>query len=185
MVTTDTRLLIVRDDVLPDAAAYRRWALTQPFQTFQTGDEVWQGIAPITEWTPLAAAIVAQVPGAIVDLTFFRRSPYQQPEPNFIHSDEGMASVSAILYLNPDPPPTDGTTFWRYKPTGAVAGSARDLEKAPGLWEPWHHVEAKLGRLLIFDSWYFHSRALPDNYGNGETARLIQVAFCSVPAGAC
>ena len=121
--------------------------------------------------------VAARLPGALTTLTFFRQSPLHQEEPNYIHSDEGMGQWTAILYLNPEPAEGDGTTFWRFRPTGAIHGSAREMAKDPGLWEPWQHVEAKFNRLLVFDSLYFHSRAIEENYGEGEAARLIQVAF--------
>lgn len=176
MITAPTGLVRVVDAVLPDPQLYRAWALAQPFRTIQTGDEVWRGIALLEDGT-LSARVADVVPGAQTTLTFFRQSPAGQAEPNFIHSDEGMGEWTAILYLTPDPPPEDGTTFWRYRPTGAVQGSARALDKDPALWEPWHHVAAQFNRLLVFDSLYFHSRALEANYGHGDDARLVQVAF--------
>lgn len=173
-------ILLVFDDVLPNPHAYRRWALAQPFRTHETGDEHWQGIALLGDHT-LPTLVEGFVQGAKTHLTFFRQSPLGQQEPNFIHSDEGMGEWTAILYLNPTPAPGDGTTFWRFKPTGEIYGSARALDKAPALWDPWHRVEAKFNRLLIFDSLYFHSRAIEENYGVGDNARLIQVAFGTRP----
>ena len=166
----------VYDDVLPQVAKYRQWALAQEFAVVITVDEEWRGIAHHTDET-LARLVAARLPGARTHLTFFRQSPEGQPEPNFIHSDEGMGQWTAVLYLNPEPADGDGTTFWRYRPTGEVYGSARALDKDPALWEPWRHVEARFGRLLIFDSLHFHSRAIRENYGHGDDARLVQVAF--------
>jgi hypothetical protein len=171
---------MVLDDVLADPWSYRRWALSQAFQTIVTGDEVWHGIALLTD--PTVPTLIADIlPGAQTTLTFFRQSPLGQAEPNFIHSDEGMGAWTAILYLTPDPPPEDGTTFWRYRPTGDVSGSARALEKDPMLWEPRRQVEARFNRVLVFESLLFHSRAIEANYGEGEDARLIQVAFGTRP----
>jgi GNAT superfamily N-acetyltransferase len=181
-VPRDTGLLVVRDDVLPDPGAYRRWALAQPYETIQTGEEHWHGIARITDGT-VPALVSAVVPGTTAALTFFRQSPEGQPEPNFIHSDELMGDFTSILYLTPKPPEGDGTAFWRYRPTGAVQGSARALPKTPDLWERWHHVVARFNRLVVFDSSYFHSRGLEENYGHGDDARLIQVVFSHRVAG--
>jgi hypothetical protein len=177
---TGLHVLQVHDDVLADPEAYRAWALAQPFQTIQTGDEFWHGIALVEDRT-LADLVAARMPGARTHLTFFRQSPEGQAEPNFIHSDEGMGEWTAILYLNPTPAEGDGTAFWRYRPTGEIAGSARALPKDPALWESCGLVEARFGRLVIFDSWLFHSRAIEANYGAGEDARLIQVAFGTWP----
>lgn len=172
-------MITVVDDVLDDPLAYRDQALALPFRTIQTEDEFWHGIA-LLEQSPIPELVEALIPHAKTHLTFFRKSPEGQSEPNFIHSDEGMGTWTALLYLNPEPADGDGTDFWRYKPTGEVMGSARALDKDPALWERWRHVDAKLNRLLVFDSRYFHSRAIERNYGQGESARLIQVAFGTV-----
>ena len=180
LMTTDEasgRILVV-DGAMPDPDAYRAFALAQTYQRIETGpDEVWHGIARLPADSTLPRLIQEMRPSARPHLTFFRKSPYRQPEPNFIHSDEGMGEFTAILYLNPTPPAQDGTTFWWYRPTGAVYGSARDLPKDADQWEPWHRVEARFNRLVIFDSLLFHSRAIQENYGDGENARLVQVVF--------
>lgn len=171
-------MITVLDDVLESPLAYRDQALAMDFHTIQTEQELWHGIA-LLEDSPIAELVAALVPGAQTHLTFFRKSPEGQAEPNFIHSDEGMGAWTAILFLNPEPANGDGTDFWRYKPTGAIYGSARELDKDPALWERWRHVDAKLNRLLVFDSLLFHSRAIEQNYGKDDSARLIQVAFGS------
>jgi GNAT superfamily N-acetyltransferase len=174
-------LLTVLDDVLPRPEAYRAWALSHTFETIVTGEEQWHGIALLTDAT-LGRLVQRVLPESQTRLSFFRRSPLGQEEPNFIHSDEGMGEWTAVLYLNPEPPAADGTTFWRFEPTGAVLGSARALDKDAALWTPWHHVPARFNRVLVYDSRYFHSRAIAENYGVGETARLIQVAFGAYPS---
>lgn len=173
---SDATVLAVHDDVLGDADAYRAFALSQPFRTIVTGDEHWHGIGMHADAT-LPNLVSALMPGARTTLTFFRQSPEGQAEPNFIHSDEGMGQWTAILYLTLNPAYGDGTSFWRYIPTGAVRGSARDLPKEPALWSRWRLVSGLFGRLVIFDSLYFHSRGIEANYGRGDDARLIQVAF--------
>ena len=170
--------ITVLDDALPDPHAYREFALAQPYREIQTGDELWRGIARLDPQTDVFAHVLAaEWPGARTHLTFFRKSPLGQDEPNFLHSDEGMGEWTAILYLNPTPMAGDGTDFWRWRQTGDVMGSARSLPKDPVLWERWKHVDAQFGRLVLFDSLYFHSRAIQENYGEGDTARLVQVAF--------
>lgn len=169
--------ILIWDDVLVDPLAYRQLALTHRFEDIQTDDELWRGIALLPDEVVLSRLIQQFMPMATTRLTFFRKSPAGQLEPNFIHSDEGMGQWTAILYLNDPPADGDGTAFWRYRPTGEVIGSARALAKDPALWTRWHEVPAKLGRLILFDSWLFHSRAIEDNYGQGDDARLVQVAF--------
>jgi hypothetical protein len=97
-----------------------------------------------------------------------------------VHSDGMMApdGWTAILYLTKNPPTGDGTIFWKDRegldrgpfPIDAVLGRAPE-------WEKWQHVEARFNRLLIFKSDLYHSRAIAENYGTGDEARLIQVVF--------
>jgi GNAT superfamily N-acetyltransferase len=181
-LVAEHRPIVVIDDVLPDPHAYRASALALPYGDIAAGAQVFHGIAPCVN--PLVADRIAAelMPGARTTLSFFRRSPEGQQEPNFIHSDREMGDWTGILYLNPDPPPCDGTDFWRFLETGAVSGdfdeeAARDETK----WWRWRHVDAKFNRLLIFQSDYFHSRAIEENYGAGDGARLIQVLFGRKP----
>lgn len=176
----------VFDDVLGEPHGYRDLALRLAFGDVQAGDQVFHGIASARLFPAIDHVIADALPGARVTLSFFRKSPAGQEEPNFIHSDREMGDWTAILYLNPNPPAGDGTSFWRHRITGVVSGEfdvdeARDLT----LWERWHHVDAKFGRLLVFQSDLFHSRAIEANYGQGDDARLIQVAFIknAAPAG--
>jgi hypothetical protein len=64
--------------------------------------------------------------------------------------------------MNPEPAEGDGTAFW---------------EKDGGEWKMTHLVQAKFNRLLTFNADLHHSRALFNNYGEGDGARLIQVIF--------
>lgn len=187
--TTDATVgmdqIIVIDDVLPDPAAYRAVVQQLTFRSIPMGPVTFHGIAECTDPT-LPQWIVTKFPEACPGLTFFRRSPAGQVEPNFIHTDRDMGDWTAILYLNPEPPPEDGTTFLRHIETGATSSTARtddqfhaewlewrDLSK----WERWRTIEAKFNRLLLFHAPMFHARAIPDNYGGDDDARLIQLVF--------
>jgi hypothetical protein len=169
----------VFDDVLVDAAEYRREALALEYGDVPAGDDVFRGIATFPGQMEVAQRVIDQhFPGKRVTLSFFRKSPEGQEEPNYIHSDREMGDWTAILYLNPDPPASDGTSFWMRRRDGQISGDfdqeeARDLAQ----WERWEHVDARFGRLLIFKSDLFHSRGIEQNYGAGYEARLIQVAF--------
>lgn len=174
----------VTDAVLPDPLVYRAAALTQPFGDLVSGPVVFHGLAPIGH-SPLAAWLTATY-GLTPTLEFFRLSPLHQAEPSFIHTDRDMGDWTAILYLNPDPPEGDGTTFWRDRKTGAVASTAetadakyaewqawRDVTR----WEAWHTAPAAFNRVIVFPAPYFHSRAIGENWGEGLDGRLIQIAF--------
>lgn len=177
--------LIVLDDAIDNIERYRVDALAQTFESVTIGHATFHGIGKKTsEQLPLL--IASQYPKAISTLTFFRKSPEDQSEPNFLHTDRDMGDWSGILYLTSKPASGDGTTFWRNKWTGAHASTAlthsellcewlswREMSN----WEPWTTVEAKLNRLVLFSSTLFHSRALRENYGHGDDARLIQLVF--------
>ena len=131
-------LIEVFDDVLSRPREYRTWALTQPFSTFDIAGELWNGIALVSDDT-VPSLVRERIPGVRSHLTFVRRSPLGQAEPNFIHSDETMGDWTAILYLNPSPEAGDGTTFWRFRPAGDVHGSAQEIwrqHRDRECWEP-------------------------------------------------
>jgi hypothetical protein len=174
----------VTDDVLPDPLVYRAAALTQPFGDLVSGPVVFHGLALIGH-SPLAAWLTATY-GLTPTLEFFRLSPLGQEEPSRVHTDRDMGDWTAILYLNPDPPAADGTTFHRWRATGAIASVAvTPAEKRAEWeawrddtqWEAWHTVPAVFNRLIVFPAPYFHSRAIVENWGEGLDGRLIQIAF--------
>lgn len=166
---------VVIDGVIPDPFAYRDAMLAHTFTSVTVGESVFHGMAAcqdpyLPEW--LATR------GVIPTANLLRQSPASQVEPTFLHTDQDMGDWTAILYLTPDPPPLDGTTFWRHRATGAVTSPTdADALQDPTLWEPWEHVPAALNRLVVFPAPYVHSRAIPENYGTGDGARLIQIVF--------
>jgi hypothetical protein len=174
---------LVLDDLLPEPEAYRSAALLLPFGDLRAGDVVFHGMAPIGP-NPLSARLDESL-GLITTFSAFRLSPEGQEEPNYIHTDRDMGDWTAILFLNPNPPEGDGTTFYRHRDTGAIASTAdgddlldeqldwRDV----GCWESWHTVPAAFNRCVVFPAGYFHARALFRNWGQGQDARLIQLAF--------
>lgn len=153
-------MIRVIDDVLADPHAYRKTALSQDFRDVTIGPDTFRGIALASE--DGVARVAAEAVHADPVLSFFRKSPQGQTEPNYVHSDEGMGAFTGIYYMNPEPPDGDGTTFW---------------EKNADEWWPKQHVPARFNRLLVFSAEIPHSRALFDNYGEGDDARLIQVVF--------
>lgn len=151
----------VLDDVLPDPMAYRMEALAQEFGDVTFGTDTFRGISACRRPDVTAAAAEA-IPDAEPVLTFFRKSPQGQHEPNYVHSDEMMGRWTGIYYMNPDPPEGDGTSFW---------------EPAGNGWVEVRRVPARFNRLLLFSAELKHSRSIYDNYGDGDGARLIQVVF--------
>jgi hypothetical protein len=70
-----------------------------------------------------------------------------------------MGDLTCILYLNEESPSEDGTTIY-------------DEEKKPLI-----RVYSKFNRMVAFESQLLHSRNIFENFGEEESARLIQVAF--------
>ena len=185
-VTPAMTALVVVDDVLPAFDAYRAATLRQPFGPVEPSPGVvFEGIAPAID-DALPRWVAAQYPGLTPTVSFVRQSPAGQTEPNFIHTDADMGDWSAIAYLTADPAPGDGTLFWRWRETGAIRSVADTPAEVAdehaawtdrAQWEPWTLIAARPNRLVLFPSAYFHSRALVENYGTGDSARLIQVVF--------
>ncbi|HMF95100.1 MAG TPA: DUF6445 family protein [Vicinamibacterales bacterium] len=177
--------LRICDDVIADPVAYTAAVRRLPFQTLDLGGSVFHGIAACDD-PELAEWVVAHYPHARPGLTFYRQSADGQVEPNYIHADAAMGEWTGILYLTERSPARDGTIFWEDRLTGArMTTATTDAERAAewaawrqlDQWQAWAHVEARPNRLLLFPAACYHSRAIPENYGHGATARLIQVMF--------
>src|SRR5690348_9054526 len=166
-------MIKVLDDFLQNPEQYRREALKLEYRTYEFPECSFHGIA----LSPLTLTVTKKLAGAGLqpELSFFRKSPKGQIEPHFIHSDIDMGEWSAILYLNPNPPAEDGTAFWTHKATGAIESMIpheRSIEgRDPENFHLRRLVQAKFNRLLMFPSSYFHSRAIHENWGEGESAR--------------
>ena len=183
-VQTPDPNIVVFDDVLADPQALRRFALAAHYDTYTLGLATFHGIALAPSTVPdLLESLGA---GLLPRISFFRRSPKGQTEPTFIHTDSSMGHWTALLYLTPAPPDEDGTLFWRDRETGAIADhsvspeayvASRSKWFQTEAWDEWYRVQARFNRLLIFSAPYFHSRAMPENYGDGECARLVHVSF--------
>src|SRR6476660_6173830 len=169
-----TELIHVHDDVLPNAEAFRARALAQRFRPVHDGIVRFEGMAACPD-PAVAMFLVEHYPGLIPTLSFFRHSPEGQPHEHYIHEDRSVGTATALYYMNPEPPEGDGSRFWRYRPTGAIAATTElgseawraeaqtwfDLEQ----WECCAHVPAKFNRLVVFPSNLWHSRAIFESYG--------------------
>lgn len=180
-------MIAVYDDVLVDPMAYRAAVLARPFGTvtFPMEDVTFHGIQ-LAEDLTLPAWLVETMPGLTPTMSFFRQSPAGQAEPNYVHTDRDMGDWTAVLYLTPQPPRGDGTTFWRHVPTDRTHSVTDDRVallderrawRDPAQWAPVTQVEAKFGRVVVFAADLFHSRSIAENYGAGDEARLVQVVF--------
>lgn len=151
--------LIVLDDVLINPEAYVSEALSIGFSDVAGGEQVFKGIQPrsIDEFQ----VFVEEYFDGLYETTynFIRQSPQGQLEPNYIHTDEMMGDILAILYLNQSHPMTDGTIIY-------------DDSKNKRC-----QVFMKFNRAVIFSTSLPHSRSWYDNFGEGNSSRLVQILF--------
>jgi GNAT superfamily N-acetyltransferase len=180
-------LPVVIDDVLMDPDAYRASVLAVPVATYHAGpgtDFYNMALCPFPE---LPAWFAKHHPELMITMSAIRKAPAGQIEPHFIHTDRDMGTWSGIFYLMPHPPDGDGTTFYQHRVSHEIqSGLAFDVDDAVSWrdrdqWEAWHHVPARFNRLVLFPSTYYHARALEQNYGEGDDARLIHILFGTGP----
>jgi len=151
--------LITFDNVLKNPKEYVADIHKYGFQDVADGDNVFRNIQPRDIYDEFSQYVANIFDGYKVNLNFVRKSPLNQKEPNFVHTDEMMGDITCILYLNEDAPIQDGTSIY-------------DEEG-----KPLAVVYSKFNRMIAFSSDLPHSRNLFENFGEGESARLIQVIF--------
>ena len=151
--------LITFDNIIQDPLSYVSDIHLHGFQDVADGDNVFKNIQPRDANDEFALYVRSIFPDYKVAYNFVRKSPLNQKEPNFIHTDEMMGDITCILYLNDEAPDNDGTTVY-------------DADKKPILT-----MYSKFNRMITFDSDAPHSRNLFENFGEGEAARLVQVIF--------
>jgi hypothetical protein len=151
--------LFTKDNVLSDPDAYVKDIYCGEFVDVPDGDKAFKNIQPRKD--DEFSKVVMEYFGSKFDIAynFVRMSPYGQEEPNYIHSDEMMGDLTVILYLSKEHPDNDGTTMY-------------DSEEKPSCV-----VYSKYNRMLSFTSHVRHSRNIFENFGEGESSRLIQVIF--------
>ena len=151
--------LITFDNIIKDPKDYVSDIHTNEFQDLADGNNVFRNIQPRDSNDEFALYVTNLFSDYKVDLNFIRKSPLHQEEPNFVHTDEMMGDITCLLYLNEQAPEDDGTTIY-------------DQDRKPLLT-----MYSKFNRMIAFDSNAPHSRNLFKNFGEGQTARLVQVIF--------
>jgi hypothetical protein len=151
--------LLVVENVLKYPNEYVSDIHLHGFEDVADGEYVFRNIQIRGNNDDLAKLVSELFPDYEIAFNFIRKSPLNQEEPNFIHSDEMMGEITCILYLNELSPSEDGTTMY-------------DNDK-----NPLAKVYSKYNRMVAFDSNVLHSRNLFENFGEGQSARLIQVIF--------
>lgn len=151
--------LLVVEDVLKYPHEYVSDIHLHGFEDLADGQNIFKNIQPRGYNDDFSKLVSELFPDYRIAFNFVRKSPLNQEEPNFIHSDEMMGDITCILYLNEMSPVEDGTTIY-------------DNDKNPLV-----KIYSKYNRMVAFGSEMLHSRNLFENFGEGETARLIQVIF--------
>jgi hypothetical protein len=151
--------LITFDNIIKNPLSYVSDIHLHGFQDVADGEYTFKNIQPRDKNDEFAKYVSELFLGYKVDLNFVRKSPLNQEEPNFVHTDEMMGDITCLLYLNEQAPEDDGTTIY-------------DDDKKPLLT-----MYSKFNRMIAFNSDAPHSRNLFDNFGEEETARLVQIIF--------
>ncbi len=151
--------LITFDDVIKDPKSYVFDIHTHEFQDLADGDNTFRNIQSRDRYDEFAKYVTNLFDGYSVKLNFIRKSPLNQIEPNFIHTDEMMGDITCLLYLNEVEPEENGTTIY-------------DKDNNPLVT-----MYSKFNRMIAFNADAPHSRNILENFGEGESARLVQIIF--------
>ena len=144
--------------VLSKPDLYTKNILDNGFYDFKDGDNVFKNVC-LRDKDEFYDFLINQYPKYNISLNFVRQSPLGQSEPNYIHTDEMMGELTAILYLNKTHPENYGTTL--YKESYSVKSV----------------FTAEYNSVLVFESKILHSRNREKNFGKDDDSRLVQVAF--------
>jgi hypothetical protein len=158
-VTMKLRQFNVIDDFLDNPDEHLEDIFSKEFYDVDTEVGVFKGIQPRLDDEVQKKLLWFLRNEYEVAHNFVRISPEGQIEPNFIHSDEMMGDLTAILYLSSENIPNDGTTIYNDDKSLKV------------------RFFSDFNRMIIFDSELLHSRNIFSNFGVGKSSRLIQVLF--------
>ena len=197
----------VIDNFLPDPQQVREYALSHKFEGVQMDGHTYPGTEvprnpQFKVWLErlLSQAVLAQV--QILKHAFVTSKEGEFTE-QWIHADSICATHGAVVYLF-DGHHKHGTAFWRHLESDktemnqefydALGVDVKDEEQVKNLvakiktegedqsfWELAGFSEAKLGRLIFFNSRLFHSRYPREAFGHDlESSRLILVIFFNI-----
>lgn len=147
------------DNFLDDAELHLQDIFNHEFSDVQTDVGVFKNIQD-RQSDMVSDAVLNLLPNYEVAYNFVRKSPLNQEEPTYVHSDEIMGDLTCLLYLSKSHPREDGTTIY-------------DNDEVTKTME----FRSKFNRMIIFDAKLFHSRNILTNFGVNKSARLIQVIF--------
>jgi hypothetical protein len=151
--------LITFNNVLKDPFAYVDDIHKNGFQDIADGDNTFKNIQIRDNNDEFAQYISNLFVSHKIEFNFIRKSPRNQEEPNFVHTDEMMGDITCLLYLNEKAPSNDGTTIYDEDEKSLLT------------------MYSKFNRMVAFNSDAPHSRNILENFGSGEQSRLVQVIF--------
>lgn len=147
----------IYNDAISDPESHVLEIKEEGFVDVQLGKDLFKNVQA-KETDKMSMFLNEKYPLYSVALNFARKSPLNQIEPNYIHTDEMMGDLTAVLYLNKNPDSRDGTTIYLGEEGKRV-------------------IKSKFNKMVVFPSHLEHSRNILENYGEGDDARLIQVVF--------
>lgn len=147
------------DNFLDDAELHLQDIFNHEFSDVPTDVGVFKNIQD-RQSDIVSDAVLNLLPNYEVAYNFVRKSPLNQEEPTYVHSDDIMGDLTCLLYLSKSHPREDGTTIY-------------DNDEVTKTME----FRSKFNRMIIFDAKLFHSRNILTNFGVNKSARLIQVIF--------
>ena len=138
----------------PIRGPHRQAVLARPLADIVVAADVFTASALEDETFPRGSWPVSAVDADAVVCAAESARPARRP--NYVHTDRDMGEWTALLYLNPQPAPGDGTTFWRTPRNGHSPGSdagddtalleERQTWRDLAQWEPVWQIAAKWGR---------------------------------------
>mgnify|MGYP003657460012 CR=1 FL=1 len=153
-------MIKIYQNVISNPDSYIEEILKGGFYDFSDGTNLFKNVCQRDE-DEFYKFLFKNIPNYKVVLNFIRQSPLGQKEPNYIHTDDMMGDLTAVLYLNKKHPTGYGTTLYDDNDDETLI------------------CKAKYNSLFIFPSCVKHSRNTLQNFGKDDGARLVQVAFLS------
>ena len=151
-------MIKIYENVISNPDSYVDEILKNGFYDLPDGDNLFKNVSQKHE-DEFYKFLFKNIDNYKVVLNFVRQSPLGQKEPNYIHTDDMMGDLTAILYLNKKYPTGYGTTLYDNDNNEVFI------------------CKAKYNSLFIFPSSVKHSRNTLHNFGEGNNSRLVQVAF--------
>ena len=176
--------LIVVDDFLTDPFQARATALSMKFQESASykGHRSTECGARTSEIHEKLCSLLRSEVRYSGSSFMYHWSPAGTPE--VYHSDGVLGGWGGVLYLKPDAPLESGTSLFRHKASGAMAGDPARFSTQPAPFrylDPTEYVETDFtgnvfNRLVLFPADRLHSMRRPFGH-SAETARLTQLFF--------